>query len=438
MMTDATAGAASTEARPGQAVGAAGWTALGILVTVYMINFMDRQLFAVLQEQIRADLGLEDWQLGLLGGTMFAVFYATMGLPIAWLADRTHRVRLIGAACAVWSVFTALSGAANSFATMALARIGVATGEAGGVSPSYSVLSDYFPKTRRGLALGVFTIGAPIGLMAGTVLGALIADALSWRWAFVLLGAPGVVIGLTLVALVREPERGRLDPAAAPDAAKPRPLDAARAVLATPTLLLLTAAAAATSFAGYGLYQWIPSFLQRSQGLTLEAVGALLGPIFLVGVIGAVGGGWIADRIGRTHVSAYAHVPAASLALAAPFFLAAILVRDGQLSLILLVIPVSLSYAWLGPGLAAVQTLSSPRLRAQTAAIVAFFNNLIGFGLGPLFVGALSDILQTFLSEGEALRAAMAAGAASLLLAAGLFFVAGLTLKRDLDRAARP
>lgn len=417
-------------------VGAAGWTALAVLLVVYMINFMDRQLFAVLQEQIRADLGLDDWQLGLLGGTMFAIFYATMGLPIAWLADRTHRIRLIAGACTVWSLFTALSGAASGFLTMALARIGVATGEAGGVSPSYSVLSDYFPKTRRGLALGVFTIGAPIGLMAGTVLGALIADALSWRWAFVILGLPGVGLAALLIVLVREPERGRLDPAAAATT-KPRPLDAARAVLNTPSLILLTAAAAATSFGGYGLYQWIPSFLQRSQGLPLETVGALLGPIFLVGVLGAVGGGWIADRIARRHVSAYALVPAVSMALASPFFLAAILVRDGQLSLILLVIPVSLSYAWLGPGLAAVQTLSSPHMRAQTAAIVGFFNNLIGFGLGPLFVGGLSDILQRTMSEGEALRMAMGAAAVSLLFAAGLFFLAAKTLKRDLERAAQ-
>jgi len=436
-MADTTTGRKPGAVPPRDTVGAAGWTALGVLLIVYMINFMDRQLFAVLQEQIRADLDLDDWQLGLLGGTMFAVFYATMGLPIAWLADRTHRIRLIGAACAVWSVFTALSGAANSFLTMALARIGVATGEAGGVAPSYSVLSDYFPKTRRGLALGIFTIGAPIGLMAGTILGALIADALSWRWAFVILGLPGVLLALVLIAVVREPERGRLDEAPAADQAKPRPFDAARAVLTTPTLLLLTAAAAATSFGGYGLYQWIPSFLQRSQGLPLETVGALLGPIFLVGVLGAIGGGWLADRIGRTHVSAYAHVPAVSLLLASPFFLAAILAPDGQLSLALLVIPVSLSYAWLGPGLAAVQTLSSPQLRAQTAAIVAFFNNLIGFGLGPLFVGGLSDLLQTSMGEGEALRMAMAAAAASLLIAAGLFFLAGLTLKRDLDRMGR-
>lgn len=415
---------------------AAGWTALTALVVVYLINFMDRQLFAILQEEIRADLGLQDWQLGLLGGTMFAVFYATMGLPIAWMADRTHRVGLISVACSVWSVFTVLSGAATGFFTMALARIGVATGEAGGVSPSYSVLSDYFPTTRRGLALGIFTIGAPLGLMAGTILGALIAEALSWRWAFVILGLPGVVLAVVLLLLVREPERGRLDAAPAPGEAKPRPFDAARALFASPTLLLLTAAAAATSFGGYGLYQWIPSFLQRSQGMVLESVGAMLGPIFLVGIVGAIGGGWIADRIGRTHVSAYAHVPAVSLALAAPFFLAAILVRDAQTTLILLVIPVALSYAWLGPGLAAVQTLSSPHMRSQTAAIIGFFNNLVGFGLGPLFVGALSDVLHRHLSEGEALRVAMAVAATSLLIAAGLFFAAGLTFRRDLERLA--
>lgn len=415
-------------------VSAAGWGALVALLLVYTINFMDRQLFAVLQEEIRVDLGLQDWQLGLLGGTMFAVFYASVGLPIAWLADRTHRIRLISAACAVWSVFTALSGAATSFATMALARIGVAAGEAGGVSPSYSVLSDYFPKARRGLALGVFTIGAPVGLMIGTVLGALVSDAFSWRWAFVILGLPGILVGALLLLFVREPQRGRLDLQASNTAPAVRPFDAAKAVLTTPTLLLLTAGAAATSFGGYGLYQWIPSFLQRSQGLALDTVGALLGPVFLVGILGAVGGGWIADRIGRTHISAYAYVPAISTALASPGFMAAVLVRDGQLSLLLLVLPVSLSYAWLGPGLAAAQTLSNPQMRAQTAAIIAFFNNLIGFGLGPLFVGALSDVLQAHLGEAEALRMAMVAASASLLVAAALFLAAAQTIKRDLDK----
>jgi len=418
-------------------VGATAWSALAVLIVVYLVNFMDRQLFAVLQESIRADLSLSDSQLALLGGTMFAIFYATMGLPIAWAADRINRIRLIAIACSVWSIFTALSGLASNFFQMALARIGVATGEAGGVAPSYSVISDYFPASRRGLAIGLFTIGAPLGLMAGTFLGAWIADALSWRWAFILLGLPGVLLAAVLLLVVKEPKRGAMDAPSQAAAPAPKPTEAIHAVLATPTLLLLTMGAAATSFAGYGLYQWIPSFLQRSQGLGLDEVRTFLSPLFLLGIIGAVGGGWVADRIGKTHPSAYAFVPAVTIGLSAPFFLAAMLVTDGGLSLILLALPIMLGYAWLGPGLAAAQTLTRPAMRATMAAIIGLFNNLIGIGLGPLFIGFISDSLAPSVGEGEALRIALACGVSGFLIAAGLFAAAGMTLKRDLDRMSQ-
>ncbi len=417
-------------------VGAGAWTALAVLVLVYLVNFMDRQLFAVLQEEIRADLNLSDSQLALLGGTMFAVFYATLGVPIAWAADRTNRIRLIAIACAVWSVFTALSGLAGSFIQMALARIGVATGEAGGVAPSYSVISDYFPAKSRGLAIGIFTIGAPLGLMAGTLLGALIADALSWRWAFILLGLPGLVLALALVLFVKEPKRGRYDPVAS-KAAPSNPVAALKAIISTPSLLLITMGAATTSFAGYGLYQWIPSFLQRSQGLGLDEVRTFLSPLFLLGIIGAIGGGWIADRFGKARPSAYAFVPACTIALSAPFFLAAMLVNDGGLSLALLALPIMLGYAWVGPGLAAVQTLTNPTMRATVAAIIGLFNNLIGIGLGPLFIGVISDNLAPSLGEGEALRVALTCGVVVFLASAGLFAAAGFTLKRDMARIGK-
>lgn len=407
------------------------WTALIVLGVVYLINFMDRQLFAVLQEDIRADLGLNDTQLALLGGTMFAVFYATLVLPLAWLADRTNRVKLIAACCVVWSAFTALSGMAAGFWQMAVARIGVASGEAGGVAPSYAVISDYFPAGRRGLAIGLFSIGAPLGIAAGSALGALIAAALGWRWAFILLAMPGLVAALALVVLVREPKRGRLDPAVE-TITVPRPFDAARAILASPTLILLTLAAAATSFAGYGMYQWLPSFLIRSQGLVMAEIGQFLAPLFLLGVFGAIGGGWLADRFGRTHPAAYALIPAVTVLAMAPFFLAALMMESGYASLVLLAVPISLAYAWLGPGLAAVQTLSRPEHRATTAAVIAFFNNLIGIGLGPLAIGALSDFLSNHMSEGEALRYALMAGVAMFLIAAGLFFAAAATMRREI------
>ena len=413
------------------------WITLAVLVVVYLVNFMDRQLFAVLQEEIRADLNLSDSQLALLGGTMFAIFYATLGVPIAWAADRTNRIRLIAWACAVWSICTALSGLASNFLQMALARIGVATGEAGGVSPSYSVISDYFPASRRGLAIGIFTIGAPLGLMFGTLLGASIADALGWRWAFILIGLPGVLLALGLVLFVREPKRGQMEQADQAVEEPSNPLAVLKIIFPTPSLMFLTLGAATTSFAGYGMYQWIPSFLQRSQGLGLDEVRTFLSPLFLLGIIGAIAGGWIADRFGKSRPSAYAFVPAASVGLSAPFFFAAMMVSDGAASLMLLAIPIMLGYAWIGPGLAAAQTLTSPSMRATVAAIIGFFNNLIGIGLGPLFIGMISDSLAPSLGEGEALRIALACGGGVFLVAAALFAAAGFTLKRDLERMGK-
>jgi len=411
------------------------WVALGALMVVYLVNFMDRQIFAVLQEEIRADLGLSDIQLALLGGTAFAIFYATMGIPIAILADRTNRIRLIAIACAVWSVFTALSGMASNFIQMLFTRIGVASGEAGGVSPSYSVISDYFPPARRALAIGLFSIGAPLGLTAGSALGAFIADALSWRWAFVIVGLPGVLLAGLLVLLVREPMRGRFDPAQDREH-KARPTDALRLIASTPSLRLFTAAAAVTSFAGYSLYQWAPSFLMRTQGLTLDQVGAYLSPLFALGLVGSIAGGWIADKIGPNRPVAYGVLPGLTLLTTAPFFIAALMAQTGITSIALLAIPLLLSYAWIGPGLAATQTLTPPGQRAAVAAIIGFFNNLIGIGLGPLAVGALSDSLRPHYGESEALRLALIAGSSLFVLAAALFVAAGLALKKDLARRA--
>ena len=428
-MTDS---GAAPAAGPKRAVS---WYVLGVLLLVYSVNFMDRQLFAVLQERIRLDIGLADWQLGLLGGTMFAAFYAVLGLPFAWYADRANRVRLIAAACAVWSGFTALTGLAQSFLHLALARIGVAAGEAGGVAPSYSVISDFFGQHRRGFAIGVFSLGAPLGLMAGTLLGATIADATSWRWAFAVLGLPGLALAALLVLTVREPVRGRLDERAEPVAGAEAGLVAAlRHLAATPSLRFFAAAAACTSFAGYGLYQWIPTFLQRSQAMALEHVGVALAPVFLFGMAGSVAGGWLADRLAPRLRGAYGFVPGIAQLAAAPLFFAALWVPGAGATIALLVLPTALSYVWLGPTLAAAQNLSRPEILASVAALIAFFNNLIGFGLGPLAIGALSSWLTPALGAGEALRMALIWGTGVYVLGAVLFLAAGRADRRDSDR----
>lgn len=413
---------------------ATSWYVLGVLLLVYSVNFMDRQLFAVLQERIRLDIGLTDWQLGLLGGTMFAVFYAVLGLPIAWYADRANRIRLIAVAAAVWSAFTALTGLSQSFLHLALTRIGVASGEAGGVAPSYSVLSDFFSRHRRGLAIGIFSIGGPLGLMAGTLLGAMLAEAISWRWAFFILGLPGLVLAALLILTVREPLRGRLDGGAPPAGPEEAGMMAALRHLArTPSLGFFTAAAMCTSFAGYGLYQWVPTFLQRSQGMALDDVGLMLAPVFLFGMVGSVAGGWLADTLAPKIRGAYGFVPGIAQLAAAPLFFAALAVPGGTMTILLLVVPTALSYVWIGPTLAAAQNLSHPAIRASVAAIIAFFNNLIGFGLGPLAIGALSSWLTPSFGAGEALRIALLSGTAFYVLGALLFIAAGRAARSNPD-----
>lgn len=407
------------------------WVVLSILLVVYMVNFMDRQLFAVLQEQIRADLNLSDWQLGLLGGTMFGLFYAFAGLPIAWFADRRNRVKIIASACAIWSFFTALSGTAMNFVTMMLARIGVASAEAGGVSPSYSLISDFFPRHQRALAIGLFSIGAPLGLMAGTLLGAIIAEAYSWRWTFVIIGLPGIILAVLLFMTVHEPVRGGNE--FKKDVEAP-PANALKTLFATPSLAFLIAGASCTSFAGYSLYQWLPSFLQRTQGMGLEAVGSQLAPVFMIGILGSILGGWLGDKWGKYNAGAYGYLPGIAQLIAAPLFFLALLAPTGSQTILLLIIPTVLSYIWVGPSLAAAQNLSDPTIRATVAALFAFFNNLIGLGLGPLLVGGLSSVLTPDMGEAEALRTALLISSSVYVLGAVLFILAGLNIRRDILR----
>jgi len=403
---------------------------LAVLTLIYVVNIMDRQLFATLQESIKADLGLSDLQLGLLGGAMFSIFFATAGLPLAYLADRWSRVKVIALSCAAWSVFTAACGFASSFWQMALARIGVASGEAGGVSPSYSVLSDHFPPERRGFATGIFSAGAPIGLMLGAALGAAVAGAAGWRWAFIAIGLPGVLIALFLVVLVRDRKPG--DPGAVAEAAAPRPMEAVRFVWATPSLRRLALAAAATSFAGYALLQWVASFLIRTQNMSYEEIAFAFAPVLLLGAVGSFAGGFIVDRLGKARPSLYGLVPAAALFIAAPLFAAAFLAPTGGLTIAFMAIPYTLNFFWIAPTLAAAQNISAPATRATVVAVMAFLNNIIGFSLGPVMIGAISDALAPALGPSESLRTALLIGSACYLPAGALFLWAARALPRDM------
>lgn len=402
--------------------------ALGLLTFAYGLNFLDRQILGILLGQIKAEFLLTDTQLGLLSGIAFALFYATLAVPIALLADRYNRVWIVTAALTLWSGFTALCGYATGFWSLFLARVGVGVGEAGGVAPSYSLVADLFPPSARARALAVFSMAVPIGGSLGVFIGGWIASEAGWRTAFIAVGLAGVIFAPLFRLLMREPRRGRFDP---PAPAAPPIGETLRLLRSKPAFWLLAFGASASSMMGYGLIGWLPSFFQRSFGLTLIETSRFYSALGLIGgVTGIWLGGWLGDRLGKRSRSAYARVPAMAFLAAIPFYLAGLSTGSLAVAFVTFLIPSALSLAWLGPTLAAVQGMVPPATRATASAIFLLVNNLIGIGLGTLFLGAVSDALAARFGD-QSLRWAIIAGMPLYLLAAGLFWAASRRLARD-------
>ncbi len=367
------------------------YVVLGVLLVVYLFNYLDRQLVSILAEPIKRDLGLSDTQLGLVTGFVFALFYTTFGVPVAWLADRTRRTTIIAIACGLWSGFTAACGFAGSFVQLALARVGVGIGEAGGVPPSYSILSDYFPPKRRGLAMGLYSLGIPLGTFCGGLYGAWAAVHYGWRMAFFGLAIPGVLLAVLLPFLVREPVRGGLDAQVA--MAPPIGLGASIGLFVKSAALMLVALGCSLSaVVGYSLMSWSPAFLMRVQGATLQDIGSFYSPLIGISVaIGIVGSGYIVDKLGAANPRAYPLVPAIAFVAAFPLYLAALTVTDWHTSVLLLAIPQGLTFTYLAPAVAVIQNLVPPERRSTASAMLLFLLNLLAVGCGPLYVGAVSD-----------------------------------------------
>ena len=399
---------------------------LAMLLIVYTFNFVDRQIFGILAGPIKADLGLSDTELGALGGFAFALLYSTMGLPLAWLADRRGRSPVIAASLAVWSGFTALCGLVTGFWAMFACRLGVGIGEAGGVAPSYALISDNFPAHQRARALAIYSLGIPLGSAAGIMLGGYVAAAVNWRAAFLVVGLAGLVFTPLFALLVRDPARAPGHAATAPS------MGAVIAVLARkPAFWLLAFGAASCSMMGYGLAFWLPSLMRRSFGLDLVETARFFGLLLLVGgTAGVLAGGFLADWLGSRSRAAYARVPALSFLAGVPLFLAGLNCGSASLAFWLFLLPQALVYIWLGPILTAVQHLVAAPMRATASAAFLLINNLIGVGLGALAIGTLSDWL-TPTHGADGLRLAIEAGLGFYLLAAVLLLFAGRTLARD-------
>lgn len=402
--------------------------ALGLLMLVYVINFVDRQVLSILMEPIRKDLGLSDTQLGLLSGLGFALFYAAAGLPIARLADKTSRRNIIAGSLAVWSAMTAVCGLVTSFPQLLLGRIGVAVGEAGAGPASHSLIADLFPHGKRATALAVFSTGVPIGILIGLFAGGWLNDTFDWRTAFVVVGLPGVVVSLVVALTLREPPRGA-DHAAGEAGSW---LDALKALLKIPAFNYLVLGSALHAYTSYGALQWNPAFMIRIHGMSTAEAGLALGLISgLTGIFGTLGGGWVADRLGRRDIRWYAWTPAVLMAIRVPFYLTAYLADDGATAIACLIIPGLLGNSFTGPVYATIQTLAPVRTRAFASACMLFVISLIGFGLGPLLIGVSSDLLRPTFGP-DALAYALCLAVVGDIVSVGFFLLAARSLKPEM------
>ncbi len=404
--------------------------ALGVLVLVYTFNFIDRQIVGILAVPIKADLGLSDAQLGLMGGLAFALFYTGLGIPVAMLADRYSRTWIMTWALVIWSGMTAVCGLATNFWQLFLARLGVGVGEAGGVAPAYSLISDLFPQEQRARALSIYSFGIPIGSALGIVFGGVIASWIDWRFAFFAVGIAGILVAPVFRLTVKEPERGRFDRQR--EAHAPPALGAILRTLAKkPSFWVISLGASCSSMMGYGLFFWLPSFLVRSYGLTLLEASLFYGAILLLGGIAGIWlGGWAGDRFGQARRKVYVQIPALAFLLTIPFYLVGVLSPTLLLSFFVLLVPTALGLAWLGPVISAIQHLVPPDMRATASAVFLFVNNLIGIGIGTWAIGALSDALQLHYGA-DSLRYAILAGTGFYLLASALFLLSSRWIERD-------
>lgn len=400
-----------------------------LLLFAYIFNFIDRNIAGVLAVPIREEFNLSDTALSQLG-VAFGIFYAVIAIPIAWAADRKSRVNIISAAIALWSLFTAACGMAQNYTQLVIARMGVAVGEAGGIAPSYSLISDYFPREKRSRALAFYSLGIPIGSALGVFFGGWLASSLSWRSAFLIVGLAGLPAALLIKLLVPEPERGRFDAQAR--SASPRAIEVATALLGNPSFWLLSFGAASGSILGYGLIFWLPSFFNRSFGLALEEVGWFYGSIVLVG--GALGtwlGGWLGDRIGPSRPGGYALIPAVCFIIATPIFALGLFASNLWTGWLFFSVGQMLALAWLGPVITAVQHIVVPSMRATASASFLFINNLIGIAFGIYFFGRFSDAMKAAHGE-DSLRYSILYGLGFYLLAALFYLFAAARLRHDL------
>jgi len=403
---------------------------IGLLFVIYTFNYLDRQIVNILAEPIKRDLLLTDWQLGLISGLAFALFYTILGIPLARWADRpgNDRARLISVSLAAWSAMTAVCGLATNFTQMMLARIGVGVGEAGCSPAAHSLITDIVPPERRATALGIYALGIPIGKLVGMALGGWLAHEYGWRAAFLFVGAPGILLAILSWTTIRDP-RKTMKPVA--DAVQGSFRDAWTFLARTPLFWLVTFGCSLTSFVSLGSAAFLGSFLIRVHDLPVNKAGLWLGlAMGLGGAFGSWLGGFACDRLGRRRPWLHMVLPGIASLAGGALLVVAVFSADVTLVLVFLSCSAILTSFWYGPVFSAVQGAAPQNGRATAAAIHLFVVNALGLGFGPTVIGALSDAYNAgafggaALGAAEGLRWAIATAALSTIASAALFFAA--------------
>ncbi len=409
--------------------------ALGLLTVVYVFNFIDRQIVVILQESIKQDLGLMDWQLGLLSGFAFAVFYVTMGVPIARIADKGVRRNVISFSLALWSAMTALCGMVNHFWQLLLARIGVGVGEAGCSPPAHSIISDMFPPEERATALSIYNMGINFGVFIGFLAGGWINEYLGWRYAFIAVGIPGVFFAIFVRLTLKEPPRG-LSEVKVVDNDPPPLLGVFKLLWDRVSFRHMAMAAGLHAFVSYGVGGWMAPFLQRVHELGSGDTANWLAPVAaLPAALGAFLGGYLCDKYGKEDVRMYIWIPATAIIVALPFQIAVYFFTDHRVAMLVYAIPVLLNACYLGPMLAMTHGLVSLRMRAVASSVLFLVLNFIGLGLGPLVTGGLSDYFAIDMGPAEGLRWSLVVVTLTNVWAAVHYLMGARTLREDLARA---
>lgn len=422
-------GQANPNATP-RIIGSRNWI-LGVLTSIYLVNFIDRQVLAILLPQVKAEFNLSDTFLGLLVGPTFAFFYATMGLPLALLADRVNRRRLIAVSLALFSAMTIACGLVVQFWQLVVARILTGVGEAGTGPASQTMITDLYPLERRGRAQAIYATGANLGVLVAFAVGGVIAEAWGWRAAFIAAGLPGLILTIVLLATVRDPQRGATDSGVAQENT-PAFDTVMRQLWQSHAFRYTALGACSTCFTAYALGSFFPLFLARSHGLSTSEIGIAMALIMGVcGGLATYAAGHFADRLGRNDQRWYSYVPA--IAALAPLPLAPIcfLAQDTGIALAAAIIPLSLTAAFIGPTITIIQRLVPVRSRATAVATLILIDNIIGLGLGPQFVGMASDLWKPALGE-DSLRYAMLAATAGSAVSVFGFVMAARHLRGDI------